>query len=451
MHRLAYLVLCGLTIALLVFLNSTQPFLLSDKYNIVGTGRIAGTLAFADEVMNIVAAPLWGALSDKVGTRYVSVAGMAIMGVAIIFYPREDTVYPGLLGMRLVFALGASACVSMVAAILGEYSQLMGPLPDIDQTPMLMSDERYEPVEARSNGKMAGLVGLASGLGAIFAVSVLLPLPTKFDYEEHPIKALQKAFEIVGFLAIAAAVGFYFTLYQNRAKGFSVWLLGRQVSIFDEAAYDVSPQAMGYVDLLKAGFSAARDDVKLQQAYLGSVVARAATVILALFVPLLVNDWFHRTGRCHPDEGCREGYVLAAILTGVANTAALLFAPVFGWAVDRYGHYSALRASCVVGMIGMTAMLVLPSPQGVAPMLTAILLGVAQIGVITVSMSMCTDRHRDIAGSVAGVYSLCGGLGILFVTQVGGQLAAVWDRIPFLAGGALYGGLFAALAVKNLR
>ncbi|PRT53526.1 hypothetical protein B9G98_01146 [Wickerhamiella sorbophila] len=448
MHRVAYLLLCGLTIALLVFLNSTQSFLLSDKYKIIGTGSIAGTLAFADEIMNIMAAPLWGALSDKIGTRYVSVAGMAIMGIAVIFYPREDTIYPGLLFMRLVFALGASACVSMVAAILGEYSQLTGPLPELDQAPMLISDDQYSP-EQRSNGKMAGLVGLCSGLGAIFAVAVFLPLPTKFNYDEHPVSALKSAFLIVGLFALAAAVVFFFTLYQNKAKGISVWLLGKQVSIFDEAAFDVSPQVIPYFELIKSGFAVAKDDTKLKYAYMGSAVARAATVITALFIPQLVNDWFRKSELCKPDEGCREAYILAAILTGVANTTALLFAPIFGWAVDRYGHYIALRISCIVGVIAMILMSLVQSPKSTTATAAAALLGIAQIGVITISMSMCTDRRRDIAGSVAGVYSLCGGVGILIVTQVGGQLAGVWDKIPFVAGSLLYGGLLAALTNRR--
>lgn len=51
------------------------------------------------------------------------------------------------------------------------------------------------------------------------------------------------------------------------------------------------------------------------------------------------------------------------------------------------------------------------------------LMGVAQIGSIISSMSMCTDTKRVSSGSIAGVYSFCGGLGILVLSFVGGRLA----------------------------
>lgn len=37
-----------------------------------GEGDAVGTLGFADELLALVACPVWGMLSDRIGVRYVS-------------------------------------------------------------------------------------------------------------------------------------------------------------------------------------------------------------------------------------------------------------------------------------------------------------------------------------------------------------------------------------------
>lgn len=48
------------------------------------------------------------------------------------------------------------------------------------------------------------------------------------------------------------------------------------------------------------------------------------------------------------------------------------------------------------------------------------------------SMSLCTDTRRASSGSIAGVYSFCGGLGILILSLIGGKLADYYSGFPFL-------------------
>jgi MFS family permease len=63
---------CLFSISFLVFLNASVSFVLTD---IIGQknriGNAVGTLGFADELVAIVACPLWGALSDRVGVQKV--------------------------------------------------------------------------------------------------------------------------------------------------------------------------------------------------------------------------------------------------------------------------------------------------------------------------------------------------------------------------------------------
>ncbi len=60
------------SISFLVFVNATVSFVITDLLHrdhcIVNT---AGTLGFADELYVLVASPLWGLLSDRIGVRAV--------------------------------------------------------------------------------------------------------------------------------------------------------------------------------------------------------------------------------------------------------------------------------------------------------------------------------------------------------------------------------------------
>jgi MFS family permease len=69
-----YLVgVCPFSIAFLVFLNSSVSFVLTDLIGQEnGVGDAVGNLGFADELVALVACPVWGLLSDKIGVRTVS-------------------------------------------------------------------------------------------------------------------------------------------------------------------------------------------------------------------------------------------------------------------------------------------------------------------------------------------------------------------------------------------
>lgn len=482
--RAAYLAFCAATIALMVFLNASQPFVLSQIYGLQQGGSTSGVLALVDEIVSIIMAPLWGALSDKIGTRYCAVAGLWIMAGSIMLYPRSPSLYPGLPLIRALFSLGASSCVAMVPAALAELSLIAGDPSsarssmtdyndgselnrgrsndleadvDGDRTvPLFESAEGDDPFDAvvatpRSNGKLSGAAGFASGIGAVFAVSVLLPLPSMFSEDSTTAaEGLRAAYLWVGLGTVAGTFLLLATLYQNPARGLRSLLLGSQnVSIFDEAAVDAGGSVMSYLELLAEGFLNAQSDSRLKVAYLGSLVARSASVVLALFVPLWVNQWYYDHEQCNIGDpnGCRAAITQAAILTGVANTVMLLVAPFVGWAGDRFGSVKVLAWSSLVGVFSMLGFLFTEEVSGFVPILVSCLVGGSQIGVVTMSMSMSTDKRRVAGGSVAGVYSLCGSLGILLVTQIGGPLADVQIKSPFLVMALL----FAVLLLYSLK
>lgn len=61
--------------------------------------------------------------------------------------------------------------------------------------------------------------------------------------------------------------------------------------------------------------------------------------------------------------------------------------------------------------------------------------GLSQIGAIVSSLSLCTrgsEANTSIRGSIAGFYSLSGGLGILLLTKAGGALSDSFRGAGFL-------------------
>ncbi|KAA8642283.1 putative MFS transporter [Aspergillus tanneri] len=201
-------------------------------------------------------------------------------------------------------------------------------------------------------------------------------------------------------------------------------------------------------------------------------------------------------------ETCREAYVLASILTGVSQLVALITAPMFGFLSEKSQRYHLpLLFACLTGVLGYTAFGLLPSPQfkgengNVGVFVVLALLGISQIGAIVCSLAVLssgilnisddsrkyetedpplTEREFDpdadeqrplldravnrktqplahLKGSIAGVYSLYGGAGILFLTKVGGLLFdVVSPSAPFYILAGFNGALLLAGVVSGL-
>ena len=236
-----------------------------------------------------------------------------------------------------------------------------------------------------------------------------------------------------------------------------------------------------------------REDIGL--GYVGGFVARASSVGISLFIPLLVNALFRSSGLCGDGERdgigglpdlkkkCSQAYILAAELTGVSQLVALLCAPIFGYASARLGRRQGpLIFASVAGIIGYILLATRFSidtdhQKGNAEaFLSMCLIGISQIGAIVCSLgvlsggvlkqnqhdsqlpplsadsetqengqesesrsnenaplitSAATASSKDLSslkGSIAGMYSLYGGAGILLLTKLGGLL---FDRVSF--------------------
>lgn len=237
-----------------------------------------------------------------------------------------------------------------------------------------------------------------------------------------------------------------------------------------------------YLHLMKDSVLLGFADSRIALGYLGGFVARASTVAISLFIPLYVNTFFISNGFCQgsPNDPspelkreCRAAYVLSSILTGVAQLMGLICAPVFGYLSGRGGRINyPIVVATVFGMVGYVILPQLSSPEitnvdgrGGTPIIFLVvsLIGISQIGAIVCSLgslgqgviavdlprsarhepSIAPDEDESmeseplirmstpsedsasrvrLKGSIAGVYSLCGGAAILLLTKAGGAL-----------------------------
>lgn len=421
------------------------------------------------------------------------------------------------------------------------------------------------PVAKRSGSsrsatsQTAGLVGMFSGLGALLALSVFLPLPTAFaelmrgsSSHDSAARATSFAFYTVGLVALLVALACFFGLRNlagEEPKGLHNIIARNEHSRMQLSGFEAPPARFRFTVLALGNSHLAQalrlggTDASIGLGYLGGFVARASSVAISLFIPLFVNVYFIRTGQCHNSHSgtspgdikrqCRRAYALAAMLSGVSQLVALLCAPLFGYldgrvrsqARSRWWRHAPLLGAAACGVVGYVAFARLASPapgseagSGLVFLVVA-LLGVSQIGAIVCSLSLLSRgiqgaaaaegevdahlsspgaphergrgggeveraeheaateesallpharSHHDadaidqassrahLKGSIAGVYSLAGGAGILLLTKLGGQLFdGTSPGAPFYMMAAFNGVLLAvglgAGGVEELR
>ena len=399
-----------------------------------------------------------------------------------------------------------------------------------------------------STGKpsaLAGYVGLFTGCGALVALSFFLPLPARFGRIQGVTlaQAVEYSYYVVGAVSFAVAVFVFIGLRGLKGEEGKGWrmLLGLESPTAPFGSSSTLPKTVSalffpfpkpttlpnppsplqkplpYLHLLRHAVSLSLTDSCIALGYLGGFVARASTVAISLFLPLAVNTFFIRNGFCQgsphdpsPDlkRECRQAYVLAAVLTGVAQLVGLLCAPLFGYLSARQGPVNwPVVVAALLGVVGYAAFPWLPSPEfrdvdgrggGPVVFFLAALMGVSQIGAIVCSLGslgrgvlrveeeerdgdrVVASRRRQrrrldgdqetlvegtetapllrpespilpdeeneddddvdaevvsrvqLKGSVAGVYSWCGGAAILLLTKVGGYLFDSWSTgAPF--------------------
>ncbi|KDO23967.1 hypothetical protein SPRG_10664 [Saprolegnia parasitica CBS 223.65] len=414
---IGFVLASGFAICMYVFLNASQGFVLGSILNVSSKnlGNITGNLTFFDQCISLVMVYVWGILSDRVGRNFIYGAGFGFMGLALILYPYATGVSTDLVLYRFVFALGTAATSCMLTAVLADYSAEGG------------------------RGKLSGLVGLMSGLGAIFAVFVFMPIPAKF---RGSVEGIKYAFGLVGGISIGFGVLLIGMLWPKKVVLANSEALLSPANVEDaKQPKTVNVEKPSFRTCAKAGFAAAKDP-KVLLAYIGSFLARGDTIIITAYLPLWIYKYYIENNLCAAKDAnspnfrkeCRSAFITGAMVSGVVQVAALASAPIFGFLLDKVYRPFIVLLSALIGFVGYFWMFVSPDPTASNMLYIAAVVGVGEMGMIVSSLSLVTSRSipAELRGSVSGAYSLCGTIGILITSKLGGYLFDVWtSTAPF--------------------
>ena len=377
-------------ILLQTFVPQMQPYLLTEFLGIPEgeQGVISGNLSFWGEVVIIAMVGVWGTLSDRIGRRPVMVMGYLIMSAGVFAYPQAET-YETLLLVRLAFATGVAAYSVMLVTLIADY----------------VGDD--------SRGRASGLMGFFSGVGALITVMLVLRLPKMFqDAGQTPIEAGFATYWIIGGLTLVTGIVMWFGL-----RGQVVHQEERQRPLLEQ---------------VREGLLAARDP-GIGLAYGASFVARGNLAIVGTFFTL----WLANYGTLEMGISRAEAMARAGMVIAIAQSSALISAPLFGMLTDRINRVSALNVTLLLAFLGYGGTWFVDNPFGAGMILCAVLIGMSEVGcIVTSSVLIAQQSPQRIRGAVIGLFNLSGAVGIMVASKVGGILFDSWrEAAPFILFG----------------
>lgn len=407
-HVTVFLFADFITIGFVAFVNISQAYLMNAKLGIpeAQQGTISGDLGLWSEVTVIAMVWLFGMLADHSGRRVVMAGGLAILGSSYIFYPFSESATHLLLA-RLIYAVGVAATTAMLTVIVHDYPQ------------------------ERSRGKLVVASGICGGLGAATIGAAGGSLPPIF----------------VGLGSSEIDAGYY----MNWGAAAVCILTALIVAAWSYPGVPgVSTARSSLRQTAVAGLRAAREP-RVSIAYLSAFAARGDMVIGGTFLVL----WGTLAGQAQGLEtaaAVREGTLLFVIFTSMS----LVWAPVMGWALDRFDRVSVLAAGAALATIGFAAVGFIDDPLDPSVKPVFVLMGIGQASCFFASQALI-GQVAPLAdrGAVIGAFSASGAVGVLIATGVGGRLFdALGPGSPFLmvafATGALAFGA-AAIRVREAR
>jgi len=389
-------------VTLVTFLNFLQPYILDEILHVPAErqGAITGELNFFHEGTALILMGLMGPLSDRTGRRTLIVIGMLIWVVGLALFPMAETLFQ-LYAFRFIIALGVATTSVMVIATMQDYPQ------DV------------------SRGKWGGVNSIITSFAILFLSLVLVRLPdwlTGAGYDA--VHAGRLTFWVGAGMALGAAV---------------VIRLGYYGGKFTATGESRSPLS-GFL----GGWQEGRRNPRLALAYGAAFAARGDLVVIGAFLSL----WFVRAG-AEQDISSTDALVRSGITMSALLVATWIWAPVFGYILDRINRVTGLCIAMILAAIGYFTIGQVSDPYDTSTMLPAMfVLGVGEISAVIAGNSLLGEQApARIRGAAVGVFGLVGTFGILFATLLGGQ---VFDRFYYAAPFTMMAAVNAIVAIWAL-
>ncbi len=206
-------------------------------------------------------------------------------------------------------------------------------------------------------------------------------------------------------------------------------------------------QRPGIRELLQSGYRRARNP-RIALAYASAFVARSDLVVLGTFTVL----WGSTAGIA---AGLDSGEAVAAgrRIFVTSQMAALLWAFVIGFMLDRFNRVTGLLVCMTLASAGYLGMGLVDDPLARAAVPLFALLGVGQISAFFGATALIGKEAPQVErGSVIGMFNLSGAIGIMFSAFLGGNL---FDKVapsaPFVMIGFMNLAVVIAAAVVRWR
>jgi len=389
-------------VTLVTFLNFLQPYILDEILRVPDErqGVITGGLNFFHEGTALILMGLMGPLSDRTGRRTLIVTGLLIWAVGLALFPMAESLFQ-LYVFRFIIAVGVATTSVMVIATMQDYPQEI------------------------SRGKWGGVNSFITSFAILFLALVLVRLPdwlTGAGYDA--VQAGRLTFWIGASMALVAAIVIRLGFYGGKYTA-----TGQSRSLFS-----------GFLE----GFQEGRRNPRLALAYGSAFAARGDLVVVGAFFSL----WFVRAG-AEQNIASADALVKAGITMSALLVATWIWAPVFGYILDRINRVTGLFVAMTLAVIGYFVIGQVSDPYDMSTMLPAtFVLGVGEISAIVAGNALLGEQSpARIRGAVVGVFGFIGTLGILFATLIGGQL---FDKLYYAAPFTMMAAVNAIIAIWAL-
>lgn len=393
------------TISLITFLNFANPYLF--ELLAIPTerqGALAGLLVSLQETVQIAICGLIGAWSDRRGRRPIFVGGLLLMAASFVVYPLA-TGESSLVVLRAFYSVGSTAATVMLSTCIAEYTH------------------------ESTRGRWMGTIGVCNGVGVVLMATVFAKLPLVFSRMGYSdAAALQFSFWVFAGSIVLLALLLRWGLAppHPRREQASRTPLWRQTL---------------------EGLTIARDRPRIALGYFMAFASRGDLVILTTFISLWVVQAGMAAGLSPAAATARAGMVF-----GIAQGVALLWSFVMGMILDRVPRLIGVTIGFALATVGYSILGFVDDPLGRGMIYAAMLAGVGEASAVVCAGTLIgQEAPARIRGTVIGTFALCGSLGMICLTFLGGQLFdAIAPNAPFTMMGIVNFAVFVAALLVTL-
>lgn len=378
-----------ITIGFMIFINIGNAYVLNENLGIPRQeqGGVTGAFLIVNEIALLILMPVAGIISDRIGRRTVMILGLMTMALGYVLYPTAESLAE-LVFYRAIFAAGVAGATGMLGTITHDYPQ------------------------ESSRGKMIALSSIMIILGSLFVADVFRRLPEMFKGQGlDGIVAGQYTFWIA-----AAAIAISCFVLRLGLKG------GTPAKPQDRPPFSV---------LVRSGLKHGRNP-RIALAYVSAFVGRSDLVILGSFTVL----WGTIAGLAQGMDTA-EAVKRGTMLFIIANISALFWSYAMGFIIDRCNRVTAMGIGAGLAALGFTLMGFVENPLATSAIPFIILLGIGQVSCFSAAQALIgQEAPVTERGAVLGAFGLCGAVGIMIATGLGGWLFDTWMHAgPFVLVG----------------